>query len=77
MVKYSIIGKGNTERKLQTMPYERTEVSAREIERQKEICARVRAALGGSERFAMVDTYGCQQNESDSEVLRGYLRSMG
>ena len=59
------------------MPYERTEVSAREIERQKEICARVRAALGGSERFAMVDTYGCQQNESDSEVLRGYLRSMG
>ena len=71
MVKYSIIGKGNTERKLQTMPYERTEVSAREIERQKEICARVRSALGSGERFAMVDTYGCQQNESDSEVLRG------
>ena len=58
------------------MPYERTEVSTQEIERQKEICARVRSALGG-ERFAMVDTYGCQQNESDSEVLRGYLRSMG
>ena len=77
MVKYSIIGKGNTERKLQTMPYERTEVSAQEIERQKEICARVRSALGSGERFAMVDTYGCQQNESDSEVLRGYLRSMG
>ena len=66
MVKYSIIGKGNTERKLQTMPYERTEVSAQEIERQKEICARVRSALGSGERFAMVDTYGCQQNESDS-----------
>ena len=59
------------------MPYERTEVSAQEIERQKEICARVRSALGSGERFAMVDTYGCQQNESDSEVLRGYLRSMG
>ena len=28
------------------MPYERTEVSAQEIERQKEICARVRSALG-------------------------------
>ena len=52
------------------MPYERTEVSAQEIERQKEICARVRSALGSGERFAMVDTYGCQQNESDSEVLR-------
>ena len=59
------------------MPYERTEVSAQEVERQKEICARVRSALGSGERFAMVDTYGCQQNESDSEVLRGYLRSMG
>ena len=56
------------------MPYERTEVSAQEIERQKEICARVRSALGSGERFAMVDTYGCQQNESDSEVLRGYLQ---
>ena len=33
------------------MPYERTEVSAQEIERQKEICARVRARLG--ERFAL------------------------
>ena len=53
------------------MPYERTEVSAQEIERQKEICARVRSAIGSGERFAMVDTYGCQQNESDSEVLRG------
>ena len=59
------------------MPYERTEVSAQEIERQKEICARVRSALGSGERFAMVDTYGCQQNEADSEKLRGYLRAMG
>ena len=25
----------------------------------------------------MVDTYGCQQNEADSEKLRGYLRAMG
>lgn len=26
---------------------------------------------------ALVDTYGCQQNEADSERLRGYLRAMG
>jgi tRNA-2-methylthio-N6-dimethylallyladenosine synthase len=59
------------------MAYTRTEISAEEIDRQKEICERVRASLGEGERFAMVDTYGCQQNESDSEVLRGYLRAMG
>ncbi len=59
------------------MPYQRQEISPEEIARQAEICARVRESLGQGERFAMVDTYGCQQNESDSEILRGYLRDMG
>ena len=27
--------------------------------------------------LAFVDTYGCQQNEADSERLRGYLSEMG
>ena len=27
--------------------------------------------------LAFVDTYGCQQNEADSERIRGYLREMG
>jgi len=27
--------------------------------------------------LALVDTYGCQQNVSDSEIIRGYLRDMG
>ena len=27
--------------------------------------------------LAWVDTYGCQQNEADSEVIRGMLREMG
>ena len=27
--------------------------------------------------LAFVDTYGCQQNEADSERIRGYLRQMG
>ena len=59
------------------MAYTRQEIAPEEVARQKEICARVRRSLGEGERFAMVDTYGCQQNESDSEILRGCLRDMG
>jgi len=50
-----------------------------EIARQRELMARVRVLA--AERYrtprAMVDTYGCQQNEADSERLRGMLREMG
>ena len=59
------------------MAYARQEIAPEAVARQKEICGRVRSALGDGERFALVDTYGCQQNESDSEILRGYLRDMG
>ena len=59
------------------MPYTRQEIPAADIQRQRDICEKIRASLGEGERFAMVDTYGCQQNESDSEVLRGYLAAMG
>ena len=55
----------------------RQEVAPEAVARQREICGRIRRSLGEGERFALVDTYGCQQNESDSEVLRGYLRAMG
>ena len=59
------------------MPYARQEIPADDVRRQMELCVAIRASLGDGERFAMVDTYGCQQNESDSEILRGYLRAMG
>ena len=61
------------------MSYKRQEIPQSEISRQLEICARVRERLApaGRPMLALVDTYGCQQNESDSEVLRGYLRKMG
>ena len=59
------------------MTSRRQEIPAAQVARQKEICEHIRSLLGQAERFAMVDTYGCQQNESDSEVLRGYLRAMG
>ena len=59
------------------MPILRREIAPEKIEEQRAVCERVRRMLGGGERFALVDTYGCQQNESDSEVLRGFLREMG
>ena len=59
------------------MPLERREIAPEKMKEQMDVCRRLQAALGPGERFAMVDTYGCQQNESDSEVLRGYLRAMG
>ena len=61
------------------MPYTRTEIPAEEIARQREICARLREAFSRPDRppLALVDTYGCQQNESDSERIRGYLSEMG
>ena len=50
-----------------------------DIARQKEFCAQVRALNEQKSQrpLAYVDTYGCQQNEADSELLRGMLREMG
>jgi len=57
----------------------RTEIPAGEIEKQKAIMQRVREsfASGPTPPLAYVDTYGCQQNEADSEKLRGMLATMG
>lgn len=54
-------------------------VSPEEIARQLACCDEIAARLAQSpgEKLAFVDTYGCQQNEADSERLRGYLARMG
>jgi tRNA-2-methylthio-N6-dimethylallyladenosine synthase len=52
------------------------EISAAEVARQREICRELKDRLGAGQ-LALVDTYGCQQNEADSERLRGYLAEMG
>ena len=54
-------------------------IPAEDIQRQKEYCAQLRAlnAQLPSPPLAYVDTYGCQQNEADSELLRGMLCDMG
>mgnify|MGYP004659475683 FL=1 len=49
------------------------------IKAQEAICAEIfeTVTADGKHPLAMVDTYGCQQNEADSEKLRGYLAEMG
>ena len=61
------------------MAYKRTEIAAERISEQLDICRRLRAFYQQRETqpLALVDTYGCQQNEADSEKLRGYLEAMG
>ena len=50
-----------------------------EVQRQMEICRQLEQhnAKAGGQPLALVDTYGCQQNEADSEQIRGMLREMG
>ena len=49
------------------------------LEKEAAVCEQIKAlwASRGRTPRAFVDTYGCQQNEADSEKLRGYLRAMG
>ena len=50
-----------------------------EITRQLALCDQIHALLDQTpgQKLAFVDTYGCQQNEADSERLRCYLARMG
>ena len=50
-----------------------------EVQRQMEICRQLAQhnAEAAVQPLALVDTYGCQQNEADSEQIRGMLREMG
>ena len=61
------------------MPYIRNEISIDSIRAQESICRSLAAyfSAGDNAPLAMVDTYGCQQNEADSEKIRGYLAEMG
>ena len=58
---------------------DRTEIPPGEIEKQREFMRQVcDVSLALPMRpLAYVDTYGCQQNEADSEKLRGMLHEMG
>ena len=54
-------------------------VSEQELARQKEFTRRMREMNDRRTRtpLALVDTFGCQQNVADGEVLMGMLREMG
>ena len=56
-----------------------TVISQEQIERQLDFCAQIQQRNAAAHRtpLAFVDTYGCQQNEADSERIRGYFTRMG
>ena len=55
------------------------EITPEQLHAQQEICEKISAywKTQGRTPRAMVDTYGCQQNEADSERIRGMLQSCG
>ena len=61
------------------MRQQTTRISPEDISRQLQYCREVAAlsAARPAQPLAFVDTYGCQQNESDSEILRGMMAQMG
>ncbi len=61
------------------MRQETIRLAPAEIARQLSHCAVVKARMETRENqpLACIDTYGCQQNEADSEQLRGFLTKMG
>ena len=56
-----------------------TVISPQDVEAQLEHCRSIAqlTAQWPEKPLAFVDTYGCQQNEADSERIRGYLEEMG
>ena len=56
-----------------------TVISRLSLEEQFSYCDRIAALWAGAGRTpkAYVETYGCQQNEADSEKLRGFLAQCG
>ena len=61
------------------MAYNRVEIAEEEIEKQRKYMAEIRDMWHAIGRvpLACIDTYGCQQNEADSEKIRGMLSQMG
>lgn len=61
------------------MSYTRVEIEPAAVLRQIDICREIKNRFDARAKtpLALVDTYGCQQNEADSERIRGYLAEMG
>ena len=50
-------------------------ISSEEFAQQKEYISKIKSIT--KDKSACVITYGCQQNENDSEKLKGMLSQMG
>ena len=57
--------------------YARREITTQERIQQQQTCEKIKSLIAHQTHYALVDTYGCQQNESDSEILRGWLVQCG
>ena len=53
-------------------------LSAQEVEKQKDKILEIKHLLSDKpNKKAFIETYGCQQNVSDSEIIMGMLSEMG
>ena len=52
-------------------------LSPQEALRQKNIIKSINSLVSGKGKKAFVETYGCQQNVNDSEILSGMIKEMG
>ena len=52
-------------------------ISAEEMAHQREFIDKIKQKFKGARPLAFVETYGCQQNSSDSEKIKGMLFDMG
>ena len=61
------------------MERQTTIIPQADVDRQLDFCEKIAdiTAAWGEKPLAHIMTYGCQQNEADSERLRGYLERMG
>ena len=59
------------------MAYKRVEVPAAELERQREICAKIREGLGGARPLAFAYPFGFHCDETEALLrARGYLLAL-
>ncbi len=59
------------------MSLEIKRISLEEMQFQKQYTEKIRILLQDKPRYAYIQTFGCQQNEADSEHLAGMLAEMG
>ncbi|MBQ2754004.1 MAG: tRNA (N6-isopentenyl adenosine(37)-C2)-methylthiotransferase MiaB [Clostridia bacterium] len=52
-------------------------ITEQEVQKQNAVCEYISSLNYGKQKFALVITLGCVQNENDSEIIRGLLTKMG